>query len=401
MRHVLDIYYPVEKMELSRKRMEARGTFRYADRVPVGFCLVPRYFTPLFDMPYRAFFESAEEQFHWQLEFLKFRLEHIPEDIVCTGPALSVGPYFDNVLDSAAFGAEIVWPENETLHSRPTIHSVEEMVRFQPPEPGTGLWGQARDWWLRMGELARDTTLTFNGVEGHLDVGVLGISGLSPHMIAVDLVGVDFYAWQLEYPSECHAFLSTITDALIAAQHDFMEIDPRPRGGFGLAEDTAQILSPAQFREFCVPYANRLYEAFSPGPGIGRGLHMCGQSTHLHHILVEELHISSFDLFGYLVEPAVAARNFGGRVYLWGNINPMLMLSGTRAEVKQAALDALEAMAPCGGLLLGDGANVCPGTPLENLAALIEAAEEYGLPPHQEVNPHDTHPRPGATALDA
>jgi uroporphyrinogen-III decarboxylase len=380
MRHVVDIDYPVEKMEQSRRRMEARGSFTYADRVPVGFCLVARYFTPLFDMPYRAFFESPEEQFHWQLQFLKFRLEHIPEDTVCTSPVLGVGPYFDNVLDSAAFGAEIVWPENETLHSRPTIHTVAEMVRFEPPEPGSGLWGQARDWWLRMGELARDTKLTFNGAEGRLDVAPLGISGLSPHMIAVDLVGVDFYAWQLECPAECHAFLGAITDGLIEAQRYFMQIDPRPRGGFGLAEDTAQILSPGQFSEFCVPYANRLYEAFSPGPGVGRGLHMCGQSTHLHRLLVEEMHISSFDLFGYMVEPAVAAENFGGRVHLWGNINPMLMLGGTQAQVQQAAREALEALAPCGGYLLGDGANVCPGTSLENLAALTEAAEEYGLP---------------------
>ncbi len=44
------------------------------------------------------------------------------------------------------------------------------------------------------------------------------------------------------------------------------------------------------------------------------------------------------------------------------------------------ALAALTALAPCGGLLLGDGANVCPGTPLENLAALTEAAEAYGVP---------------------
>ena len=34
MRHVLDIDYPVAKMEASRKRMAARGTFSYADRVP-------------------------------------------------------------------------------------------------------------------------------------------------------------------------------------------------------------------------------------------------------------------------------------------------------------------------------------------------------------------------------
>ena len=67
-------------------------------------------------------------------------------------------------------------------------------------------------------------------------------------------------------------------------------------------------------------------------------------------------------------------------MYLWGNISPMLMLNGTREQVKQAALEALEAMAPCGGFMLGDGANVCPGTPLASLAALTEACEEFGLP---------------------
>lgn len=62
------------------------------------------------------------------------------------------------------------------------------------------------------------------------------------------------------------------------------------------------------------------------------------------------------------------------------NINPILMLSGAREQVKQAAQAALEALAPCGGFMLGDGANVCPGTPLTNLAALTEASDEFGLP---------------------
>jgi len=372
----LDIDYPAEKMEQSRRRMEASATFGYADRVPVGFCLVPRYFTPIFGIPYNAIFTSVEEHYHWQLQFLKYRIENIPEDIVCTGPAVSVGPYFDNVLDSAAFGAEVVWPENETLHSQPTIHTVEAMTRFGPPEPGSGLWGQARDWWLQMREFARETRLTFVGREGSVDVAPLSISGLSPHMIAVDLVGVDFYRWQIEYPDECHAFLAKITHGLIEAQRYFVKIDPRPRGGLGLAEDTAQAMSAPQFREFCVPYARKLFDTF---PGV-RGVHMCGQSAHLHQSLLEDLRITSFDLFGYLVEPEVAARNLGGRVHLWGNLDPMLMLNGTKGQVREAALSALEALAPCGGYRLGDGANVCPGTPIENLAALTEAAEEYGLP---------------------
>ena len=59
----------------------------------------------------------------------------------------------------------------------------------------------------------------------------------------------------------------------------------------------------------------------------------------------------------------------------------MLMKDGSREEVKQAARECLEAMAPCGGFMLGDGANVCPGTPLESFRAIMEAAEEYGPVP--------------------
>jgi uroporphyrinogen-III decarboxylase len=379
-RFELEIDYPLEKMELSRRRMEASAEFRYADRVPVGLCLVPRYFTPIFGIPYSAIFASADDQYYWQLQFLKYRIENIPEDIVCTSPTLSVGPYFDNVLDSAAFGAEIAWPENETLHSLPTMHTPAEMERFEAPAPGAGLWGRARDWWLRMRELTQETKVSFNGVEGRVDVALLGLSGLSPHMVAVDLVGVDLYWWLLEYPGLCHAFLGKITEGLIAAQRYFMEVDPRPRGGYGVAEDAACAMSIEQFREFCVPYTNRLYDTFGERSPRGRGLHICGPSTHLHQALVEDLRITSFDLFGYVVEPEVAARNLGGRMHLWGNVNPMLMLNGTRDQVKQAALRALEALAPCGGYWLGDGANVCPGTPLDNLAALTEASEEYGLP---------------------
>jgi uroporphyrinogen-III decarboxylase len=376
MKFEINIDYPVEKMELSRKRMEARSSYRYVDRVPVGFCLVPRYFTPIFHIPYNTIFKNVHEHYHWQLQFLKYRIENIPEDLLCTGTTLWVGPYFDNILDVAAFGAEIAWPENETLHSRPVITSVEQMERHPMPAPGTGLWKQAIEWSREMRELARNTRLTFNGVEGQVRVGSPGISGLSPHMIAIDLVGVEFYCWQSEYPEACHRFLGRITDALIAAQRHFLKLDNQTWGGIGgVAEDTATVMSPAMFREFCVPYTRRLFDA-----SVARGVHMCGPSAHLHQSLVEDLHITSLDLFGYVVDPKVAAENLGGKVLLWGNISPMLMLNGTKAEVKQAALAALEAMAPCGGLMLGDGANVCPGTPVENLAALTEAAVEYGLP---------------------
>ena len=381
MRFTFDIDYAPEKMAASAARMAARERFQYTDRVPVGFCLVPRYFAPLFGMRYCDYFTDVETQFRMQLEFAKYRIEHVPEDTACTGTTLYVAPYFDNVIEADALGAQVVWPENETLQSRPTIHTVEAMEAYEVPPPDAGLWGRCAAWWLRMKELADETRLTFNGREGHVDVGLLGISGMGPHMAAVDLVGTDFYWWIVEYPEACHRFLDKITTAMLQAEAWFRTIDTRPRGGFGLAEDTAAILSAASYREFVLPYDLRLYDTLGAGLRFGRGMHMCGDSTHLHAVLRDETRISSFDIFGYMVPPAVAAANLGRHgVALWGNINPMLMLTGSKAAVLAEARAALEAMAPCGGLLLGDGANVCPGTPLENLAALTEAAEAYGVP---------------------
>jgi uroporphyrinogen-III decarboxylase len=123
-----------------------------------------------------------------------------------------------------------------------------------------------------------------------------------------------------------------------------------------------------------------MYDTFGKDfPTTGRGMHMCGRSAHLHTALLKDTKITSFDGFGYQVDPQVAAQNLGS-IKLWGNINPMLMLEGSRQEVKEACLQALEALAPTGGFMLGDGANVCPGTPLENMAVFTEAVEEYGLP---------------------
>ncbi len=95
--------------------------------------------------------------------------------------------------------------------------------------------------------------------------------------------------------------------------------------------------------------------------------------------LAQDERITGFNVLGYQAPPRAAAGNLRG-ARLWGNVNPMLMLNGSKAEVMRACLDCLEAMAPGGGFMLGDGANACPGAPLENLVVFTEAAEAYGMP---------------------
>lgn len=376
MRFEINIDYPPEKTELSRKRMEAWADFRYVDRVPVKYCVEPRYFAPLFNLRYIDFFKDVETHYYWQLQFAKYRIENIPEDFCC-GPTIYVHPYFDNVIPPSGQGGEVGWIDDGPPRAIPVIKTVEQMERFGVAKPHTGLRGKAIEWWHRMKELVAQTKVTFNGQEGRVEVGVLSLAGLSPHMIAIDLVGEDFYWWMLEYPEQCHRFLEKITQGEIASEENTRRIDPRPRGDwYGLAEDSAQIMSARLFKEFCVPYSTAIFERFSRK---GRGIHMCGESRHLHEVLKKDLKMTSFEVFGYLVPPKVAAANLGGTTLLWGNINPMLMKDGSYEEVKQAAMECIEAIGPCGGFLLGDGANVCPGTPLASFYAIIEAAEEFGL----------------------
>jgi uroporphyrinogen-III decarboxylase len=376
MRFEINIDYPPERMEQSRKRLDAWMKFQYVDRVPIQYCVVPRYFAPLFNLRYLDFFKDVETHYYWQLQFARYRIENIPEDF-CTGPAIGVAPYFDNVIPPSGHGCEIGWEESGPPRAIPTIKSVEQMERFEVMPPDTGLRGKTIDWWRRMKELAAETKVTFNGKEGQVSVG-MGILSLSPHMIAVDLVGPDFYWWMLEYPEACHRFLEKITQSEIATEEHLRRLQGLPLTGdtCGLAEDSAQIMSPGQFKEFCVPYSRAIFERFGRKE---RGIHMCGQSSHLHQSLKDDLKMTMFNVFGYLVPPKVAAANLGGVSRMSGNVNPMLMKDGSYAEVKQAARECIEAMGPCGGFMLADGANICPGTPLESFRAMMDAAQEYGL----------------------
>ena len=382
-RFEIHIDYPTEKMELSKKRMEKRASFAYIDRAPINYCVVPRYFAPIFGLRYIDYFKDAETQFYWQLQFEKYRIEHIPSDYCC-GPTVYIHPYFDNAIPPSGHGAEVGWTDDNPIRAIPVIHTVDEMESYEVVKPDNGLRGTAIEWWLQMKEMAAQTRLKFNGVESPLQMAVLTLAGLSPHMIAIDLVGEDFYWWMLEYPDACHRFLKKITLGEIAAEENARRIDPRPRGeSYGIAEDSAQIMSESMFKEFCVPYSRILFEKY----GKKRcGVHMCGDSRHLHASLKEDLRITSFDIFGYQVPPKTAAENLGKSTLLWGNINPMLMLNGTAAEVRQAAMECLEEMAPYGGLMLGDGANVCPGTPLTSFQAIMEASEAYGLGPKKPAD---------------
>ena len=87
----------------------------------------------------------------------------------------------------------------------------------------------------------------------------------------------------------------------------------------------------------------------------------------------------SQDTAGNARQSAEILRSAGiGRIVLLGNVNPLLIHSGTPEQVREATRNVIEKLAHYRGLIIQDGSNIPPGTPIENINAMTEAAELYG-----------------------
>jgi uroporphyrinogen-III decarboxylase len=93
--------------------------------------------------------------------------------------------------------------------------------------------------------------------------------------------------------------------------------------------------------------------------------------------LLESLAEANFDVFNFSHETDIGEvkARIGHRVALMGNVPPLgVGVHGTPADVARWAQECLDKGAPGGGMILSFGGGVSPGTPPENIDALLKAA---------------------------
>ena len=374
----INIRYPAGEMEKSRRRLEGAYSFFPIDRVPVLLGIEARYLLHQRGVTFAEYFSDPKTQLIHQLENIKWRIENIPDDWF-TRPILTVSPDFQNVTNASGCGCEIYWQELETPQSVQRLSSINEMVHYLLPDWRGTLWGRRLEWYVEMSRLTEGIEVRLNGQKIPVVVA-MGINADSPFMSAVDLAGAHFYHWLLEAPDECLAFLERITDRYIEVETEYRRILERPmRDGLNYSDDSAQVLSLEQYRRFCVPIGNRLYGMFGCDRYDGRMMHLCGRNVHLHAGLLNDLHITMLTGYGSGNTPAEML-SLAGRVILHGNVDPMLLYQGTKYEIEQETAEILETLAPYGGIILGDGFNIVPGTSISNLEVLRRTSEKSGVP---------------------
>lgn len=388
MLHHIDIHYPASSIVQNKKRLEDACQFRFLDRVPVSLGIEARYLLHARGITFGEYFSDPVTQLIHQLENIKWRVENVPDDWL-TSPSVTISPDFQNVTNADGCGCEIFWQEHETPNATPCVSTPDELVKHQFPDWRETLWGKKLEWYRTMKETAERVDVRLNGEQIPVHV-TLSINGDSPFMTAVEMAGADFYRWLLEFPDICHEFLRRVTDRYIEVESEFRRASGRPlNDGLNYSDDSAQVISLKQYREFCVPVGQRLYGIFGCDRPDGRLMHLCGRNVHLHPALLEDLHITMLHGFGSANKPE-EMNLLAGKVVLHGNIDPMTLYQGTPDEIEAETMHNLEVLAPSRGLILGDGFNVVPGTPLASLEAVRKASKQYGIP-RQSREPVPVH----------
>ena len=226
--------------------------------------------------------ETVRERLLDPAKFLSAQLQEIEGQALFRGdfvPALC--PALGVVAVPSAFGAEVIWWENDFPAVRPLIGEQTEKIR-DLARPS-----------VRDGELGRILDYTRHFVkrtDARLPIRLGDIQG--PIDNAALLFGhTHFLEALITHPKEVHHLLDMITDLMIAFAEaqgglvrelgaEFVPSEFQPwlpdGGGLSVANDVGVMLSPELHDEFSVPYLNRISEAFG-----GIYVHSCGDWTRI------------------------------------------------------------------------------------------------------------------------
>ncbi|RPJ36622.1 MAG: hypothetical protein EHM21_18925, partial [Chloroflexi bacterium] len=230
---------------------------------------------------------------------------------------------------SADLGGEMVYPEDKTPYSAtPLITGESDLQRLVRPDPADPK-GRMADRARATGEMVRAAG------EQCLVLGWVDM----PFAEACSVCGVaPFMTLMIDQPLLAHRILTFLTDIVI----DFALLQLETGAPMiGAGDAAASLISAGMFREFVLPYEQRVCQAIHAAGGMVK-LHICGKTTHLLKDMVR----SGADLFNvdHLVDLQAARLVYErtGKCYK-GNLDPVRDLLQADAETcAQAARRCLQ-----------------------------------------------------------
>jgi uroporphyrinogen decarboxylase len=258
----------------------------------------------------------------------------------------------DPYREAGDAGLTVSFPEDALPIAKvPLIQEPVDLARLRYPKPEDGRRMSDRVAAVRhFSERATGEIPVMGWVEGAL-AEAADVRGMGQLM--TDLY--DRPEWVHELLEQCVEAEIAFARAQIAAGADII----------GLGDAVSSQVSPRAYREFGLPYEQRIIAAVH-GLGALARLHICGNTNRILTDMLE----SGADIIDldWMVDMRKAAEVFGDRAAPCGNHDPVeVMLNGTPETVRMAVLAGLAAGGPrCISMA---GCEIPDGTPHENLLA--------------------------------
>jgi uroporphyrinogen-III decarboxylase len=382
----------ISSEELARRaaRLAAADRLERPDRIPVLHYIGMRYLLPKVGMSFGEYFSGPRAQVEAQLKAGKWLLENIHSDY----HRICVWPDYMFVEDAHSFGAEIVFPVDDgpwvaRPHALEKNDNLDDLRRLDVLE--TGFYPQMIRWYREMKSIASDYEVRF--ADGACvsasdyvlpaGAGTIGLLTLATDLCGVENLSVAFY----ERPDWVHEMLDILLEKSIEWMDKAIELgngrtcfcsDVREQTVF-IGDDALAQMSRKLVEQFARPRHKKLADYYH-ARGFRVEAHNCGKADHLLDYWYDEIGIDRYYGISYLTDKRKLAALMGGKIPLVGGVSTQLLSEGTPQEVTEHCREAIELLAPqcAGGFVLMDGHNVAPGTPVENLNAMMAAAERYG-----------------------
>jgi uroporphyrinogen-III decarboxylase len=334
------------------ERFKQAAQLNEPDRVPVALIVDSPWLPGYAGIDTRDYLLFPDKWF----EINKGLLERFPGAVWIPGFWVEYGM----AAEPSAFGAKLRFYSDRPPAIEPLVTDLAFWADVKPADPSEdGLMPLV----LRLYEVMDDRLRS----EG---LGINMVCARGPMTLASWLVGVTPLMMGLVTdPEVVSRILDTATTTIIRWLRAQLDVLHHPEGVM-LLDDIVGMVSKRHYDELIHLHLRRIFDEFD---GLIRVYHNDTPCPHLLDSLAE----ANFDVlnFSHEMDIGEVKARVGHRVALMGNVPPLdVGVRGTPEDVKRWARECLAKGAPGGGMILSFGGGVSPGTPPENIDALLEAA---------------------------
>lgn len=274
---------------------------------------------------------------------------------------------FDTCVLAEAMGSRLKFPQDEPARVEEFfLKSITDVSRLRIPDP----YSDGRlPLWLETTREVRRLVGDEKAIMGRGDQGPFGLLFLlrRSEELMMDLVTAD-EKYLFEGLQTCMEAGVRFARAQLEAGADLTSI------GDGAAGES--LISPKLYSRFAQPFEKEYKQRL--GDGV-LSLHICGKSDNILEGMIDTgSDCLELDHWNDIEHSIIKTNN---RTSIWGNLDPSSVLAfGTREKVLQESRRVLEiAKSRTWKFVLCPGCLVNSNTPPENIAAMTEAAHQWGL----------------------